>query len=143
MSLAFLISAMVLFVAFHFLTGFVGEGPGWKIWQEIWRACVRPAELAQQPMAAIGIASFLNFTLLILVSPFLTQVWVKSRLAWWFATIFSGLATAGFWLIILRQHPHQNLASGGYVVLLAPLLNFFGLILAREKMPPAPEPPAI
>ena len=81
---------------------------------------------------AIGLASFLNFSLLIVVSPILKNVWPKSRLAWWGAVIFSGLAAAGFWAM-LYQGTGFNPDLGGWCLLLAPVLNFIGLLLARPQ----------
>lgn len=138
-SKAFLIAALVLFVTWHFLPCFDDPEQGWHVWPSIWRTLLDPESLTHNPQAAIAIASILNFSLLILVSPFLMQVWSKSPLAWWFATIFSGLAAAGFWGIFVIAGEAQSPHLGGWCVLLAPLLNFFGLLLARGKKPPAPE----
>ena len=141
--MALLIAALVLFVAFHFLKGFGSRYVGWHVWYEISNAIWRPKDLFEQPKTAVIISSFLTFSLLILASPFLGCVWVKSRLAWWMAVIFSSLTVTGFWVLMFARNPTSTIQSGGWCLLIAPLLNFAGLVLARGKTPPNPGSPAV
>lgn len=133
-----LVAALVLFVAFHFLPGFQ-EKAGWVVWHQLFELLSMllesPDSSFLEPTGAVAIASFLTFSLLIVTSPFLTEVWRKSRLAWWFAMSFSGLTTVGFSAMILLENSNSNLEAGGWCLLVAPWLNFMGLILARGKSP--------
>ncbi|MEO7340988.1 MAG: hypothetical protein ABI073_08935 [Luteolibacter sp.] len=84
------------------------------------------------PKEAVILASFLNFSFLIVVSPFLKNVWPKSRLAWWGAVIFSGSAAVVFWLMyFLSVADSGHLGVGGCGLMAAPVFNFIGLLLAR------------
>lgn len=137
-STTLLIAALVLFVAFHFLPGFQ-EKAGWVVWHELFESLSMllesPGSCFWEPTGAVAIASFLTFSLLIVASPFLTEVWRKSRLAWWFGAIFSGLTSLGFSAMVLMENSNSDLEAGGWCLLVAPWLNFMGLILARGKSP--------
>jgi hypothetical protein len=139
-----LVAALVFFAAFHLLPGF-DEQAGWRIWPNLGgllsRLMKSPDSLLLGPTGAVAIASFLTFSLLIVASPFLTNVWRKSRLAWWIVVIFSGVTSAGFLVSILTQNPISELDTGAWCLLISPGLNFIGLLLARGKSPDAGFPP--
>jgi hypothetical protein len=105
--------------------------PGWHFWPRLWRDLQDPINLVHGTEDGIALASILNFSLLITVSPFLTNVWIRSRIAWWFATICSGLAAAALWWLFFVNNPDSPPRAGIWCLLFAPLLNFFGLLLAR------------
>ena len=134
-SLALLVTALLLFVVFHFLHfGEDGER-GWTIWLLIWNVFHSLLTLISQPELAVVIASFLTFTVLVVASSFLGNVWKKSRLAWGFATTFSGMAVATFWGIT-RYHGHfGELSESEWCLLFATVFNFTGLLLARGRSP--------
>ncbi len=130
--------ALALFVAFHFLRVAKNDGEtGWMIWVAIVEMLRRPEWI--DPLDGIGIASFFMFSLLIVSSPFLIGVWRKSKPAWRLATVFSGLGAAGFWITVLGQGGTEDLVAGGWCLMLAPVLNFMGLLLvSRENRPDSP-----
>lgn len=129
-STAIFVVALGLFIAFHFLTGFDNLEPGWAIWRELVDLFRDPWEQLGDPWTAIIVASFLMFSLLLVTCPFLGFVWRKSLLAWSVATASSGLSALGFWSMILVEAP-TNYGPGGICLMLAPLFNFAGLMLAR------------
>lgn len=132
-SMGFLIVALALFVAMNFLpTTKFGEGLGWKMWPEIWWMSKNPANLSDGPNA-VAYSSFLTFSLLITASPFLGNAWVKSLLAWSISVIFSGVAAAGFWVLIFTHNSAEDLRLGAWCLLMSPVLNFIGLLLARPQ----------
>jgi hypothetical protein len=133
LSMAFLVAALLLFVAFHFLWGFGNDEPGWHSWIDVGQAFRNPSEFLDDPNRAVAIVSFLTFSLLILASPFLTPVWTKSRLGWWIAVVFSALAAGAFWVMIFTRGSHQSLGPGGFCLVMAPMLNVAGLLLARKS----------
>lgn len=138
-----LIAALGLFAAWHFLpsvNSMRGPRPGWHFWPKLWCDLQDPLHLVNGVEDGIVLAAFLNFTLLITISPFLTKVLAKSRLAWWFATICSGMAEAGLWGLLLVSNPEFPLLAGVWCLLFAPLLNFLGLLLARGKTVQNPAP---
>jgi hypothetical protein len=144
-STSLLTVALLLFVAFHFLPPnppapdqAVSE-VGWEIWPEIWDLLQDPEQLSE-PLTAVGLSSFLTFSLLIVSSPFLGFLWRKSRIAWWGAFIFSGLAAAGFWLMIVAQDTADDLGSGGWCLLAAPVFNCVGLLVADRRIAIPREP---
>ena len=83
------------------------------------------------PDSVVMITSFLTFTLLIVASPFLTNVWMKSRLARGLVTTFSGLAAAGFWVMYFLRGEYRDLGVGGWCLLISTVVNFAGLLLVR------------
>ena len=127
-------AALGLFIAFHFLHGFGNPEQGWTVWKDIADLFRDSWEQLGEPQLAIVVASFLMFSLLLVTSPFLGAVWRKSLLAWSVATASSGLAALGFWTMILVIAP-TTYGSGGICLMLAPLLNFAGLMLARAGEP--------
>lgn len=131
--MALLLAALGMFVAFHFLPFFGGTSQGFHMWLGVRCLSEDPKLINEEPWFVIGMACFLNIALLIPTSPFLTQVWVKSRLAWWLVTILSGLAVTGFCLVFFFIYPSKAQPNwGGWFMLLAPILNFLGLLLARR-----------
>ncbi len=92
-----------------------------------------PQDLLRYPEDAVIEICFLNIALLIVAAPFLTQVWLKSRLAWWFATAVSGLVAGGNLGMLLVNNSMPDLGSGGWCLLIALILNFIGLLLARPQ----------
>ena len=137
-STSILCVALLLFIAFHFFPINAPDpdiGPnevGWEIWPSLWDVLQDPAELSE-PLTAVGISSFLTFSLLTVASPFLGFLWKKSRVAWWGAFIFSGLAAAGFWLMVFADASTDELGSGGWCLLAAPVFNCVGLLLADRR----------
>ena len=127
-------AALGLFIAFHFLHGFGNSEPGWAVWSELVDLFRNSWEQLGDPQTAIIVASFLMCSLLLVTSPFLACVWRKSLLAWSVATASSGLAALGFWIAILVDPP-STFGSGGICLMLAPLFNFAGLMLARAGEP--------
>ena len=133
LGLAFLIVGLLCFVAFHFLPGDAfHEGRGWRIWLEVWQGVSDP-DLLNDSEGMIGMCSFLGLVALVLVSPFLFGVFLRSRLVWWMATLFSGLATMGLWVVVLGQNSWEQLGLAGSVLLASPLCNLVGLMLLRGE----------
>gem|GEM_PF-5355185 len=62
------------------------------IWPELWNSAKYPKSMI--PEIAVFYALFLNFSFLVIVSPFMKNVWPKSLWAWWGGVIVSGLASA-------------------------------------------------
>ncbi|MES2922118.1 MAG: hypothetical protein V4819_11255 [Verrucomicrobiota bacterium] len=138
LSMAFLITALGLFTAMHFLpVDRSDDERGWLMWKLIWVVIwlARKYPGFDYLGLAVGLFSFLTLSLLIVASPFLGNVWVKSLLAWSVVVIFSGVAAAGFcfWVLGLDGISTGNLRFGGWCLLIAPVLNFIGLLLARPK----------
>ena len=136
-SMAFLIAALLMFAAFHFLPGFSSTKGGWVIWPQIGELILHPKTLSGLGwQEAIIVAAFLNFSFLIVVSPFLKNVWPKSRWAWGGAVIFSGLSTVAFlgvYLMIAFDDERTPPGDGGWCLLLAPAANFIGLLIAKPE----------
>ncbi len=125
-----LVGAFVVFLAAHGLPAFGEEDRGWSTWVDLWVLLRNPDDLLE-PLLAVAVASFLTFTLLILTAPFLQSVWRRSRLVWWLATGFSGLATLGFLTMLVMEHSEgSTYGSGGWCFMIAPVLNFAGLVAA-------------
>lgn len=139
LSMVFLLASLGLFVAFHFLPWTShNEEWGWHAWLELRDVIENPKSL--DATDAVLIACFLNFSLLIVVSPFLKKVLSKSPWAWWGAVIFSGLAGVGFWAMYLIGVMHygydfKHQGVGLWCLQFAPVFNFIGLLLARRKFP--------
>ena len=142
-SMSLLISALVLFGIFHFYPFSVDDKSiGWSFWLNLVPILQDPI-LLEDGLLVMSVASFLMVTLLILASPFLSAIWNKSKLAWSVALTCSGLATASLWIIAALINDFARLQAGGWCLMFAPVLNFSGLLLAREKSPPrSPNLPA-
>lgn len=78
-------------------------------------------------------AAILNFSLLIIVAPFVAKALSVSRFVWCFVTIFSGLAVAAFWWVVLVSDSTQKPYLGGWCLIIALFLNFTGLLLAGPR----------
>jgi hypothetical protein len=135
-SMTFLITALVLFVAFNVLPRDSGWKAGWRIWPELYEQLWdHPRFLLMDPKVGIDLAFFLCLPLLVVASPFLKDVWPKSRLAWWMAVIFSGLVAAVPCGIFLIRGFNPSLGLGIRCLMLAPVFNFIGLLFARCGAP--------
>jgi hypothetical protein len=134
LGLSFLAAGLVCLVVFHFLPGDEAfeEGRGWRIWLEVWDG-LRDPDLQDDPEGMIGLCSFLGLVALVLVSPFFFGVLRRSRLIWWMATLFSGVATMGLWAVVLRANSWEQIGVAGAVLLAAPLCNLVGLMLLRGE----------
>jgi|688.fasta_scaffold269585_3 hypothetical protein len=124
-----LVGAFVVFLAAHGLPSF-GNDRGWWVWEGI-LVFLRSSDPLNDPLVSVGTASFLTFTVLILVAPFIHWVWRRSRLVWWLATGFSGLAMLGFLTMIGKFHSEETTYNpGAWCFMIAPVLNFAGLVAA-------------
>lgn len=137
--MALLLAALGMFVAFHFMAPYTQSDPGfidagWKIWQSFFDLLREPSEIS--PYNGIVASSFLTLALLIVTTPFLFYVWLRSGYAWCFVTILSGLAAAGFtgleWIRVLDETMTGSYLLGGWFLMFSPILNFLGLLLARR-----------
>lgn len=133
--MVFLIAALGMFTAFHFMPLSISShgDRGGFIWVIIWGE-IRDPILLRDSEFAVACSSFLALSLLMVASPFLGHVWRKSVLAWAIVVIFSGVSVAGFWCTILKDLP-VDLSWGGWFLMISPILNFVGLLLARGKAP--------
>lgn len=137
LSKAFMVAAIVAFVAFHFVRHpDQNNKAGWTIWKELWDVALHPSGM-NEPLGWVAIASFLTASLLIVVSPFLGRVWIKSMTAWLPAVIFGGISAAGFAgaILISRVAAELPIEWGLCLLMTAPVLNFIGLCLARVGAP--------
>lgn len=147
LSMTLLLAALGMFVAFHFLIPANRPGrpdeSGWTIWSEIFRLLGNPNLI--EPRVGFIASSFLMFALLVTTAPFLPQAWLRSRLAWCFVTAFSGISAIGFSSLILLHFIRSEFQFqlGGWFLIISPILNFLGLLLARrwqdEPRNPVPE----
>lgn len=136
--------ALVLFCAgltslvfFNLLPGLGPEQRGWNIWIDIVRAVQRP-ELFRDTTDLITIASLLILLPLVMASPFLVLVYLKSRLAWWLATLAAGVST--YHLAVNFNIEVNRIGLGGWCLLAAPALNFAGLLSLRFAKRPGDSP---
>ena len=133
LSMAFFVVAAGLFIAMHFLPmSRIGDDGGWMLWIGIWEV-IWDLRLIGDSQTTILVTSLLTFSLLIVASPFVGNVWVKSLLAWSVVVIFSGVSTAAFWFIIFTDTSAGHLSSGLRCLMFSPVLNFTGLLLARPQ----------
>ena len=137
--MASLFAALALFVAFHFLpsVGYQHQEKGWKVWLRLCGDVWKPTSLDGQD--ALIIAVFLNFSLVIVVTPFLKDVLSRSRLAWWGAVVFSGLPGVLFCALFLVFGKFEKLGLGNWCLMLALVLNLLGLLLAGSPTPKSGE----
>lgn len=125
--------SLVSLILFNLLPAFSSRERGWTIWVSIIEVIHRPA-LARDPTNQILIASFLTLPVLVTASPFLTQMYLKSRLTWWLATLMAGTSTSALWFILLSEDVRPNL--GIWCLLASPALNFVGLLSIRFAKQP-------
>ena len=148
-ALALLITALIAFVAFHFMVITIYTDPtlvsksketGWEIWPTLWDYLHLPDYHDLQGMTAAS--AFLTYSLLVVACPFILPFLRMSRLAWWITVIASGVATCGFGGIVLFTEHDPSISSPGpglYCLLASLALNFLGLLFIRREMPAAPE----
>ncbi|MEO5917195.1 MAG: hypothetical protein ABIS50_23395 [Luteolibacter sp.] len=131
-------AAIAAFAAFHFIRDpEMNNEAGWNVWKELWDLVRHPSGMNSNPMGWVAISSFLMASLLIVVSPFLGSVWIRSKMAWLPTVIFGGLSAAGFAVAIFigKSEGEQRIGWGLYLLMAAPFLNFIGLLLARVGAP--------
>lgn len=134
-SKAFMLAAITAFTAFHFIRDpEQNNDAGWRIWKELWNLVQHPLRMVD-PKDWVAITSFLTASLLIVVSPFLGSVWIKSKMAWLLMVIFGGVSAAGFSVAILIGRGEERIGWGLYLLMAAPVLNFIGLLFARVGAP--------
>lgn len=131
-SLAFLVGALLIFVAFHFLPGFGSEDPGWKVWPAIWDVFL-DLDVLSEAIDVILIACFLSQTVVVSFAPFLFAILQRSRVLWWLAVVLAGTSTFGIWIGVLENNSVDDLGSSGLALLAAPLVNLVGLLLLRGQ----------
>ena len=137
LSKAFMVAAIAAFAAFHFIRDpEQNNDAGWKVWKELGDLVQRPSRM-DEPMGWVAVASFLTASLLIVASPFLGRVWLKSKMAWLPTVIFGGLSAASFSVAILygRSEHEGRIGWGLSLLMTAPVLNFIGLLFARVGAP--------
>lgn len=138
LALALFCGSMVSFILFNLLPGFGSGDRGWTIWLAILEAVQSPA-LFRELRDQISIASLLTLVVLVTASPFLIQVYLKSRLAWWLAFTMAGISTLALWFILLFTLQVPQMGFGGWCLLASPALNFAGLLSLRfAKRPGGP-----
>ena len=141
-ALALLITALIAFVAFHFLVITIYTDPGysktrdlgWEIWPELLEF-LKDVDF-DQIQGMIAASAFLTYCLLVVASPFLVPVLRVSRISWWVTVIASGVAMVGFGGIVLisDDDPSFSVPGPGLYCLLASLaLNFLGLLFIRRE----------
>ena len=143
-ALALLVTALIAFIAFHFLPTISGvevdrrgydpsDFEGWTIWEEIGNFAKAPNIGDFQEM--IGVSTFLTGVVLILSSPILIPVLRRSRLVWWIATLGSGLVLTGLGglLVINNLEPALQPGPAIYCLLASLALNFLGLLFIRRE----------
>lgn len=131
LALGLLVTALLLFAAFHFLPGFEEEA-GWLVWLEAWEMVTDP-ETLQYPQELAMLMSFFMLTLLIVASPFLIAVFRRSRLAWWLATLMSGLAMFAFLVLLLGQNDPATMGAGGWCLVSSPVFHLCGMLMIRGQ----------
>jgi len=137
LSKVLLFAALIAFGAFHFLpqAGETGER-GWNVWGYFWELLLNP-EGVDDALQGVILAAFLTTSVLIVASPFLGVVWLRSKLAWWICMVFSGIAAGSFWIGIVI-YGTDDFGPGDWCLMAAPTLNFLGLLLAGTRVPRNP-----
>lgn len=141
-ALAFLITALIAFVVFHF-TVFIRHLEleplfGWQIWPEVWGGFSRPN--FNDPAELIACTAFCTSAMLITISPWILPFLRNSRLAWWLLILMSGAVLIGLsGTLVANYFPHQSkkLGTGFYCLIAAQVLHFAGLLFIRREVPPA------
>lgn len=133
-----MVAAIAAFATFHVIRhSDQNNDLGWMIWRDLWDLLLNPSRM-DEPIGWVAVASFLGASLMIVVSPFLGRVWIKSKMAWLPTVIFSGITAVGFSVAILigRSTNDQSLGWGMVLLMAAPVLNCIGLLLARTGASP-------
>ena len=133
-ALGLLVAALLTFTAFHFLPGFGEAEACWRVWLEVGEILADPLR-GNDASDFVILASFLTITLLILGSPFLLPVFLRSRLAWWLATLMSGVALFALWILVLVDTEPALLGPAGWCLLMAPALHLIGMVTLRGDSP--------
>ena len=77
----------------------------------------------------IAVTSFPTLAVLLLTSPLLVGIFLKSRLVWRLALLTSVASSLGFWsFVALSSWMDDPLESGGWCLLVASFLNLAGLL---------------
>lgn len=144
-ALALLITALIAYVAFHFLPVEVyppdlyGVEPerGYEIWEEVVEFAKDPSANDEQDM--IALAGFLCAAFLITACPFLIPFLHRSRWMWWTVGLMSGATLCGLGGVLFLIFFYEGASIPGpaiYCLLAAMALNFIGLLfIRREKTP--------
>lgn len=132
LSFEFLIAALGIYILMLFLPSLRGDDElGWESWAMLLQLVMYdPSCLGEWPIA-LGISSLATLSLLIIVSPFLGNVWAKSLLAWSIVVSLSFVATVCYLLLVSFEWAKWSV--GGWFMVLAPVFNFVGLLLARPQ----------
>ena len=130
--------SLVSLILFNLLPGFLREERGWTIWVSVVEMLQKPT-LFRDFRSQIVIASLLPLPVLVTASPFLTEMYFKSRLMWWLATLIAGTSTIVLWVIVFFEGTFVWPQFGVWCFLAAPALNFAGLLSLRfAKRPGGP-----
>jgi hypothetical protein len=129
-ALGLLVAAFLSFAAFHFLPGFGEVEACWRVWLEV-REMIADMRFFADPGDFATLSAFLMITLLIVASPFLLPVFRGSRLAWWLATLMSGLALFSLWILVMADTDPATLGPAGWCLLAAPAFHLIGMTLIR------------
>ncbi len=124
--------ALWAFGSFHVLPQPHGERRGWDIWLELWEFLKRPGMFSSGPDVLFA-AALLMSAVLIVGSPFLGKVWIKSKLAWGMCLALAGISATAYWVVI--RSDVSRLGLGDWCLLASPALNFIGLLFARVGAP--------
>ncbi len=148
-ALSLLITALIAFIAFHFLIierytdPMLKLGPemvGWQVWPILYDTLT--SHLGSNNISGmIALSAFITFSLIVAGCPFLIPILKVSRLSWWIVVVSSGAAMCGLGgNILTEQDPDFSTPGPGLYCLLASLaLNFLGLLFIRREVPAAPE----
>ena len=127
-------NAVVLFwgsltslVFFNLLPSFRSHERGWNLWVNVTKSFWDP-KLLGKTVELITIASLLTLLVLVVASPFLVQVYFRSRVAWWLVTLMSVISTCAIWFIVFDMVSLRRIGLGGWCLLAAPALNLAGLL---------------
>jgi hypothetical protein len=139
-ALALLITALIAFVAFHFLIVDVYKDPlisdeleivGWQVWPSAFEFLQHYDTSDMHAMVAIS--AFVTSALLIVASPFIVPFLRISRLSWWITVISSGAAMCGLGGVILMERSYSIPGPGSHCLLASLALNFLGLLFIRRE----------